>query len=990
MTSKDLKKVNKNKDECTNTPKDDNQRGVQNSHGDITPSSSSPEVQRQSANLDDCVSATVAEPMTCPGNQTWFTQYQDGASITSSSPKQQQQQSSYLPSGHFSVSSSAVSAGNMAGINGARSEPVSVPGSVQSELDFELTPEDPPQIGAYQDLSGPLRSMSLGRRERRSSAIMDSIETPLQGSHSYNSGYVINAGGLSDHLSSISLHPATRRPCMLLDKNENLRVEDPVYFVKRMGLDNSNIDTPLKVLTVVGNIGEGKSHVLNQLFFDGREVFPTSNNSVRQCSTEDITESIGAVSGTITKGVLVLDTEGKTSNSVQNVYTNRIIYKAMAVSDIILYRCRSERLQPDMYEFLSHFARMYHSIFKSDIQKLMPGSDNFYSNSPSLVIFHDTRNTELFTTGEKGTPSEQIMAEGKRLGFPLHGFSKIMYVGSQASTLHRYRNDSTEAYSMYGGSGTAGTSPAGGGVSTLLHSTAMTGSVFGSADRGINSAGVTDNRRTTSTYSRAAQGCARGGDVADVQFEELVDVVHLEIENNSRRIPRPILEVMDMLQVFTEKYSQKIEHYKQSFPEYLFTCQETCLVCSTQCLRPMMHNCRRANNAEDLGSQNIEKTHNKSNIGCASACVSACPATNNNVSRMSSKSRRDVSIYNDFNSNASSLVATRPLGTNSHRSDERCKFSEHFSNKQIFCAACLARGKSNHVIDRPYEAKEGLIKGMMNYAISGSVLECPDCQVIFRSRSNLLYTSTPDETVIVEAYSHVWSREHHVGYSQNTHSGRQALETVTALQSSVTGLTANLPVTGLSSWLNNFINPPYWKLDSLCTHCDQCNTPLAAIHHCRKCGLGFCNDCSRNKAYVPEKGWGDQTVRVCDSCYRSANSHPADPDSSEAAESNVTARQVSEMCRSLISAASSTAAGLIKASTRPTYWIPDEDIHSCKVCAVKFDDATVLHHCRACGHGVCDKCSPHRLPVKERGWDDDVRVCKTCFSLRMSVEYQDT
>ena len=40
---------------------------------------------------------------------------------------------------------------------------------------------------------------------------------------------------------------------------------------------------------------------------------------------------------------------------------------------------------------------------------------------------------------------------------------------------------------------------------------------------------------------------------------------------------------------------------------------------------------------------------------------------------------------------------------------------------------------------------------------------------------------------------------------------------------------------------------------------------LAKLHHCRKCGQGVCDDCSRTKKPVPTRGW-DQPVRICDKC----------------------------------------------------------------------------------------------------------------------------
>ena len=71
--------------------------------------------------------------------------------------------------------------------------------------------------------------------------------------------------------------------------------------------------------------------------------------------------------------------------------------------------------------------------------------------------------------------------------------------------------------------------------------------------------------------------------------------------------------------------------------------------------------------------------------------------------------------------------------------------------------------------------------------------------------------------------------------------------------------------------------------------------------------------------------------------------------------------------------------GVLKDSSRPAYWTADEDIEECIVCSKKFGAKLKIHHCRACGEGVCDGCSSQRCEVPTRGWDDPVRVCDTCF-----------
>lgn len=72
---------------------------------------------------------------------------------------------------------------------------------------------------------------------------------------------------------------------------------------------------------------------------------------------------------------------------------------------------------------------------------------------------------------------------------------------------------------------------------------------------------------------------------------------------------------------------------------------------------------------------------------------------------------------------------------------------------------------------------------------------------------------------------------------------------------------------------------------------------------------------------------------------------------------------------------------LIKDTVRPSYWIPDADLINCFVCDKKFSDILPLHHCRECGHGVCQDCSQHRKPVPLRGWDNPVRVCDNCIKI---------
>jgi len=70
--------------------------------------------------------------------------------------------------------------------------------------------------------------------------------------------------------------------------------------------------------------------------------------------------------------------------------------------------------------------------------------------------------------------------------------------------------------------------------------------------------------------------------------------------------------------------------------------------------------------------------------------------------------------------------------------------------------------------------------------------------------------------------------------------------------------------------------------------------------------------------------------------------------------------------------------GWIKENARPDYWVSDKDCLQCICCKQEFTDKLTIHHCRACGQGVCDPCSTARKPVPSRGWEHPARVCDEC------------
>ncbi len=64
-------------------------------------------------------------------------------------------------------------------------------------------------------------------------------------------------------------------------------------------------------------------------------------------------------------------------------------------------------------------------------------------------------------------------------------------------------------------------------------------------------------------------------------------------------------------------------------------------------------------------------------------------------------------------------------------------------------------------------------------------------------------------------------------------------------------------------------------------------------------------------------------------------------------------------------------------------WEKDEDVASCRACAVKFTLIKRRHHCRSCGKIVCDACSSLRAVTSHESTEKE-RVCDVCY-LRLTA-----
>ena len=185
----------------------------------------------------------------------------------------------------------------------------------------------------------------------------------------------------ADDMKSVNLH--FEKSFLLLDGQEELHVNTPEIFAKSLGCP---IDLKIKVISIFGNTGDGKSHTMNNTFFDGEEIFRTS-------AAQDSC-TLGVWAALQPKlGVLCLDTEGLLGATTNENQRMRLLLKVLAISDISIFRTRSERLHSDMFTFLGTASKAFYKHFALALQSFgLPGPAT--ALGPAVVIFHETRNTE--------------------------------------------------------------------------------------------------------------------------------------------------------------------------------------------------------------------------------------------------------------------------------------------------------------------------------------------------------------------------------------------------------------------------------------------------------------------------------------------------------------------------------------------------------------------------------------------------------------------
>jgi zinc finger FYVE domain-containing protein 1 len=140
----------------------------------------------------------------------------------------------------------------------------------------------------------------------------------------------------------------------LLDQAEDMCVESEEELCRLL---SCHADMAIKVVSIFGNTGDGKSYTLNHTFFQGADVFETSDKQ------DSCTAGACAALDPISRAIIV-DTEGMQAVSVNENARLRLLLKVLAISDVVIYCTKAERLHQDMFVFLEDASASYCKYFQ--------------------------------------------------------------------------------------------------------------------------------------------------------------------------------------------------------------------------------------------------------------------------------------------------------------------------------------------------------------------------------------------------------------------------------------------------------------------------------------------------------------------------------------------------------------------------------------------------------------------------------------------------
>lgn len=657
------------------------------------------------------------------------------------------------------------------------------------------------------------------------------------------------------------------RSLLLIDNNEKLQVSSDLEFSESLQCE---FTTSAKVVSIFGNTGDGKSHTLNHTFFNGADVFDTSS------SQKSCTVGVWAAFDEQNKAI-ILDTEGLLGVSENANQRMRLLLKILALSDIVIYRTRAERLHCDMFTFLGDASEAYLKYFTKDLQTIqqkgkMEGAP-LCNLGPAIIIFQETHYTLPLGHDEgielnrdfKKTPEDILRENFANIGRNPSAFSSISYVGTRTQTQPTsFTTLLKEVQNHLKNSSVRSPRSASVIFNALMHLNQK----FGEDVNGIIPNCFPDEYFTCSSKCQSCNAhceSCMNHELDDkphsslikckykAQFRNRVYICKVCYENGVESIVHPkTSETQDSPLVGLAKYA---------WSGYVLECPECGVI-----YRSRQFWYGNKDPVENTVRSEIKHVWPGTLMLCnnQNAARRILDGVNNLANSITEVSAKPTKVVTNWVTDQVAPSYWTPNYLILECSSCGHDFDDY--EKKHHCRACgngFCDGCTQHYIPVPERGWGDIPVRVCNSCFEKSGLQdcgqdpdkidvedlleaLDDCEEI--ETGDLVSVKTSQNIPALHDPGVVTSRK----VTEKVHSTLSYL-TSTPLE-----------------YLVDSARPDYWIPNHdiiYCNHCKKVFKQNESKHHCRSCGQGFCNECSKQRQSVPSRGW-DYPVRVCEGCIK--------------------------------------------------------------------------------------------------------------------------
>ncbi|GLH11699.1 Lateral signaling target protein 2 homolog [Gryllus bimaculatus] len=624
---------------------------------------------------------------------------------------------------------------------------------------------------------------------------------------------------------------------LLIDGKELLKVSSVEQFLGRLSCEGS---TRVKVVSVFGNTGDGKSHTLNHTFFGGVEVFRTSSEQ-NSCT-------LGAWAAFDPQlRVICLDTEGLLGNTTHENQRTRLLLKILAVSDLVIYRTRSERLHQDMFRFLGSASRAYTQHFQSALQNVGQRSQfggPLSALGPAVIIFHETRHTRTLQTSLNESAEDFLRSRFAQSKLEIEAFSSLRYVGIQTT---QPPTDFSELRAAVQAEleNTAVRSPR--QPQVVYHTLKLLNDKF--SGEIANTAPVlfpdqyftcpvtcmSCEQRCDRSMGHLKEGlahCSAARCRYQHQFENRLYVCKACHTNGKEVVVQPrVVSSLDTSWVGLAKYA---------WSGYVIECPYCGEIYRS---RQFWYGNK---NPEDIAVR-TEITHvwpgnNPSMVGSQNAAQKVLDGVSYVTEAVVNVGSPPTRIISSWVADQIAPKYWRP--NHEIKNCHKCEKVFGLLDSKHHCRAC-GEGFCEDCSNRTMPVPD---RGWLS-----PVRVCEGCytrEVYFDA------PAAPAERCAAPPAAQDEVDDTEVRARKYSEAVVSTLSTVASVLEYPRGL------------IKETARPTYWVPDSECIKCCCCEGafgPRLPLHHCRECGRGVCQSCSTSRRPVPLRGW-DAPVRICDQC----------------------------------------------------------------------------------------------------------------------------